>query len=143
MNGQPVADSNDLRNDVGLRERGSKITLTIIRKGEQDEITLEVGAARVAGSSGALAVPQLADVTITEIPVDHPAKGEVQCVYVAEVASGSPAWRFGLRSRDIITAINRKQVVSVGEFNRTAKATGGVLALDILRGDTNLFIAIQ
>ena len=143
VDGRAVIDGNDVRNIIGLRERGSKVKLTVIRKGERKEITIRVGAPHVAGLEGEAAIPQLAGVKISEIPSDHPARGSVLGVYAAEVAAGSPAWRLGLRSRDIILAVNRKPVGSVAEFERAAKASGDVLALNVLRGDTQLFIVVQ
>jgi S1-C subfamily serine protease len=95
LNGQPIRDGNDLRTRVGLRERGTKLTLGVIRKGKKVQISVRVGELRVTELSGANTVPQLAGVKITEIPSQHPSKGEVTGVMAAEVATGSPAWRAG------------------------------------------------
>ncbi|RMF00218.1 MAG: PDZ domain-containing protein, partial [Alphaproteobacteria bacterium] len=143
LNGRPLRDGNDLRNKVGLLERGSKVTLTIIRKGERKKVTVRVGKIARKVLAGDAAIPQLAGVKITEIPASHPRKGEVKGVLVAEVETGSPAWRLGLRSGDIILSVNQRKVNSVEEFEQAAKATGGVLALEILRGDTTLFLILR
>lgn len=143
VDGRPVRSGNDLRNSVGLRELGSKVTLGIIRDGKRKDITVQVDAPRLAELTAGSAIPKLAGVRITEIPSDHPARGEVKGVYAAEVAAGSPAWRLGLRSRDIILAVNQKPVATLTEFERAAKAAGDVLALNILRGDAQLFIVVQ
>ncbi|GAB4235567.1 MAG: DegQ family serine endoprotease [Methyloligellaceae bacterium] len=143
LNGRPLRDGNDLRNKVGLLERGSKVTLTIIRKGERKKVTVRVGKIARKVLAGDAAIPQLAGVKITEIPASHPRKGEVKGVLVAEVETGSPAWRLGLRSGDIILSVNQRKVTSVEEFEQAAKATGGVLALEILRGDTTLFLILR
>jgi S1-C subfamily serine protease len=79
----------------------------------------------------------------TEIPADHAAKEAVQGVYTAAVRAESPAWGIGLRKGDIIVAVNQKQVTSLTEFEQAAKAAGRVLALSILRGDTQLFVVVQ
>lgn len=143
LNGQPIRDGNDLRTRVGLQERGTRLTLGVIRKGEKILISVRVGEPQLAELSGDATIPQLAGVKITEIPPQHPAKGEVTGVMAADVATGSPAWRLGLRSGDIILAVNQTVVGSVSEFQRVAKAANGVLALEILRGDTSLFIVVQ
>lgn len=143
IDGRPVNRSNDVRNIVGLRERGSEVRFSIIRDGERMEVTVRVGEPRISELPGDATVPELAGVRITEIPDDHPQRGDVTGVYAAEVAPGSPAWRLGLRTGDIILAANRKPVRSVAEFRRAAKASKGVLALNVLRGDAMLFIVIR
>lgn len=143
LNDQTIRNGNDLRTRVGLRERGTKLTLGVIRKGEKLQVSVIVGDPKVTELSGDATVPQLAGVKITEIPPQHPAKGEVMGVLAADVATGSPAWRLGLRGGDIILAVNQTVVGSVSEFQRAAKAADGVLALEILRGDTSLFIVVQ
>lgn len=143
IDGRPVNHGNDVRNIVGLRERGSEIRFSINRDGERMEVTVRVGEQRIVELSGDTAIPQLAGVRITDIPKDHPQGNDVKGVYAAEVAAGSPAWRLGLRTGDIIIAVNRKNVNSVAEFERAAKASKGVLALNVLRGDAQLFIVVR
>jgi len=143
VDGDPVADSNDVRNSVGLRERGSTVQLSIIRKGERKEFTVRVGEPGVGQPAGPLTVPQLSGVQITELPPGHVAEGEVDGVYVADVSTESPAWRLGLRKGDIILAVNNRPVASLEAFEDAVSAAGRVLALDILRDNTELFIVIQ
>lgn len=142
VDGVTVADGNELRNNIGLRERGSDVRLTIQRKGARQDIAVRIGAPAVSESAAA-AVPQLAGLGLSGIPASHPAFDEVEGVYAADVAADSPAWQLGLRKGDIILAVNRQPVASVAEFEQAAKAAGRVLALNILRGDMELFIVVQ
>lgn len=143
LDGAPLLSSNQLRNKIGLREQGSEVGLTVIRDGERKQITVTVGKPQVASLDGEAAVPMLAGTKITEIPTGHPAKGDVKGVYAADVDPGSPAWRLGLRKGDIILAVNQAEISSVSEFERAAKTANGVLALNILRDGTQLFIVVQ
>ena len=61
---------------------------------------------------------------------------------MAEVEAGSPAAARGLRAGDVIVAVNRKPVRNVAEFQTALNEAGRVVALDVLRGDTSLFIII-
>ncbi len=142
VDGAAVADSNDVRNSFGLRERGSKVKLTIIRKGKRKEVTVRIGAPLVSKSAPEVSLPKLAGAKFTDIPTDHPAKAKWQGVHVADVAAESIAWRFGLRKGDIILAVNRNEIASLDEFEQAVKAAGRVLALDILRGDSRLFVVV-
>lgn len=80
LNGQSIHDGNDLRTLVGLRERGTKLTLGVIRKGKKLQVTVTVGDLKVTELSGYVTVSYLAGVKISEIPAQHPAKGEIMGV---------------------------------------------------------------
>ncbi len=88
-------------------------------------------------------MPQFAGARFTDIPEDHPAFGNVQGVLVADAAPGSPAWRFGLRRGDILLAVNRKPVGSVAQLETVARGVVRVVALNVLRGGTELFLAMR
>lgn len=143
MDGKQLLSSNQLRNGVGLRERGSDVNFTVIRDGKRSVVSVRVGKPEVAELDAQSAVPLLAGTKITDIPEQHRAKGEVRGVFAAEVAAGSPSWRLGLRKGDIILAVNQQSVSTVGEFEQAAKSASGVIALNVLRGDTQLFIVVQ
>jgi serine protease Do/serine protease DegQ len=143
IDGQKVANGKDVRNAVGLRERGTRLKLTVIRDAKEQTFSVRVGRRSVTSLEGGSAIPQLAGVRITEIPENHSRKGDELGVYVASVEAGSTAWRHGVRQGDIILAVNRRAVSSVADFERVAKASPGVLALGILRGNARLFIVVQ
>jgi Do/DeqQ family serine protease len=48
MDGQPVLDANDVRNRIGLKERGSTVQMTVARMSETRTITVHVGGLRAA-----------------------------------------------------------------------------------------------
>ena len=144
INGRSVASSNDVRNRVGLLERGTRINLAIIRDGKARKVTVTIGAIPKAEAAAGSAIPQLSGATLGEIPADHPASGHVTGVLVETVERGSPAYLLGLRSGDIITAINRRKVSSLGDLQKVAKAANGsALALNIWRNGTELFIIVR
>ncbi len=143
VDGVTLHNSNELRNIVGLRELGAKLKLTIIRNGRERVIPVRIGKSYPQTVSGRSTVPLLSGATITDIPADHPMKGDVSGVLVAQVTPGSPAWRYGLRRGDIIMAVNQRPVPNLSAFARIAKAAGDVLALNILRGDIELLIVAR
>ncbi|NNF79892.1 MAG: DegQ family serine endoprotease [Rhizobiales bacterium] len=143
VDGQGIDDSNDLRNLVGLRERGDRIAITIVRKGTERQLSVTVGEARSAALQAGDGLPQLSGARIGSIPADHPRHGEVDGVMVRDLATGSPAWRLGLRQGDIILSVNQRAVQTISDFERAAKEADGVLALNILRGDTEIFVIAQ
>jgi membrane-associated protease RseP (regulator of RpoE activity) len=142
IDGQPVADANEVRNRIGLRERGSTVELTIWRVGKSQTVKLTVAEPRAAAVDIS-AIAQFGGARFTDIPVEHPSRGKVAGALVAEVLAGSPAWRLGLRTGDIIAAVNQQPIKSAEELAEVTKSVPGVLALSILRGDAQLFIVAQ
>ena len=62
---------------------------------------------------------------------------------VADVERGSRAWHNNIRPGDVIIAINRERVQSVDELSRALRRTGRSIAVDIIRGKSQLLIVIQ
>ncbi|HXF54424.1 MAG TPA: DegQ family serine endoprotease [Hyphomicrobiaceae bacterium] len=143
IEGKQVGDANDVRNRIGLMERGREVKLTYYRAGRTATTTVKVGAPRAQAVEGASAIPQLEGARFADIPADHPARGSVEGVLVIQVEAGSPAWRLGLRSGDIVIGVNQRPIKSAGDFEKVVRGHRGVLALNVLRGDTQLFIVAQ
>ncbi len=101
IDGHYVTDANDLRNGIGLKERGSVIEITHYRKAQTQSVKLSIAEDRAAVLDGGGLVRQLAGARFTEIPADHPRKGRIDGLLVAEVQAGSMGWRVGLRSGEI------------------------------------------
>jgi Do/DeqQ family serine protease len=143
IDGKPVANANDVRNRVGLRERGSKVDVTYYREGRTHTATITIGEPKVAAADVHSAAPQLAGARFVELSPDHPANGRSEGLLATEVQAGSPAWRVGLRAGDVVVAVNRQPVRSIADLEDATKKNPGVLALNILRGDAQLFIVAQ
>jgi S1-C subfamily serine protease len=86
-------------------------------------------------------VRQLAGARLTNVPL--PSKNKVEGVYVADVEAGSPAARLGLRTGDIIVAVNQNPVRSVAELEAAGRTAASILALSIQRGDAQLVIVAE
>ncbi|MCP5153205.1 MAG: DegQ family serine endoprotease [Ectothiorhodospiraceae bacterium] len=145
-NGRPVESSSDLRNRVGLARVGEEVELDILRGGERRRMRVAIGRADGTGgraSVGEVDTPQLAGATFRDLRQGDPRYGEVAGVLVAEVAQGSPAARAGLQPGDVMLAVNRQRVRSTEELAAVLASKPPVLAMNILRGDTQLFVVIQ
>ncbi|MFO1351524.1 MAG: DegQ family serine endoprotease [Gammaproteobacteria bacterium] len=138
INGREVRNSADLRNRIGLARAGSGVEIVFVREGDQRSLRVKLGA----GSAKAeLAEPsddssQLAGALFKD---SEDGKG----VIVADVQPDSPAAYYGLRPDDLIVAVNRKPVNSVAELKKVLESANRVLALNVQRGDTALFIIVQ
>ena len=138
-----ISNSSDLRNRLGLMVRGSTVKLTYYRDGKRRDASVTIGELDKTALAGDETIPLFAGATFTAIPMDHPAKESVSGVFVARVEPGSPAWASGLREGDIILAVNRQTVSSVKDLRGIAKNKPSVLALNILRNNSQLFVVIR
>jgi serine protease Do/serine protease DegQ len=144
VNEEPIEGSSDLRNKIGLRRVGEKVTLSIIRNGEKQDISMDIGAVDESVAEAAVKeVPKLDGMTVGNIPDTHPLHGEVKGVLVLTVNADSTAYSAGLREGDVITSVNREPVTTPAEFAEAAKKSNGSLLLNVRRGDGALFILIR
>lgn len=144
VNGRPIYDSGDLRNAIGLMRVGSDVELTVLREGSERVLVARLGEEGRASTRQQAAVnPVLAGAEFEELQPGMEGYGLVEGVAVADVAPGSPAAQVGLRSGDIIMAVNRKAVTSVDGLVRAIEDAGPVLALNLLRNGAELFIVVR
>ena len=144
LNGKAVANSNDVRNRIGLLVRGSRVNLEIIRNGRQMTIPVTIGKSAITKMEGGGTIPQLSGASLSDIPNDHPAKNHLKGVLIVSVEPGSPAALAGIRNGDIITAINRQPVTSLEDLRKIAQLSQqGAVALNIWRNGSELFIFVR
>ena len=147
-----MTNTSQFRAYVASKMPGDTIRLNILRDGQNQLITVEVGevtpeqAAAAAGSRGLMdrtgfAVGELTTERMQQLNIRSGVRG----VVVEEIDSESSAYRNNLRQNDVIMAVNRRAVRNVSEFNQlvgTAE-TGQVILLQVLRGRQTTFIAFE
>lgn len=141
-NGDLVNSAADLRNAVGLVERGSEVELTILRNGDEETLTVEVADFGADSMAGGAAVPELAGARLANIPEEHPAHGRIEGVLVETVQENSSAAGIGLQDGDIIIGVNRHPVRSLSELEAFADAVDRIAALNVVRGNTARFLVV-
>ena len=151
FDGQPVSDSNDLRNRVASSIPGGHAAVTLIRNGREEtkSVTLgELSSTRLAsyngeeGSSGdrfgLTAEPVTPDVANQMgLQVKHG-------LVVDNVAPASVASDAGLQSGDVIVEVNHRPVNTLEQFREAVGANSGRPALLLVnRQGNDLFIALS
>ncbi|MFC3121303.1 DegQ family serine endoprotease [Agaribacter flavus] len=134
IDGNEVGSFSELRGKVGSLGAGTEVKLEIFRNGEKLEFDVVLGAAEDILAEAKEIHPAL------EGAVFESAEGSV---IVSEVAERSPAARIGLRADDVIVGVNRRRVSSIAEFSRRVEDSEGVIALNVKRGSSSLFIIIR
>lgn len=145
VNGTKVESSRDLRNSIGLVRVGEEIELDVEREQRRIQLNVRVGGADVgARLGGAVDVPSaLQGAMLRELEQGDPAYGRIEGVIAAEVERGSQAARNGIRPGDVIVAVNRRRVRNTKELEGAFEQAGQVLALNIVRGNGQLYIVIR
>lgn len=135
IDGTPVLSFAELAAKVGTIGAGRNVTLTILRDGDERQVDVELEK-RVADQIEAASVhPGLQGAELTS--------DDRQGIRVTSVESGSPAERIGLRENDVILAVNRQPVSSNRELQQAIQNSRGVIALNLRRGNTQLYLVLQ
>jgi S1-C subfamily serine protease len=137
VDGRRIANNRELANAIGLKGSGETVRIEYIREGSAKTATAELGQRTAEQASGAdihdgLAGAQFAISSATT-------SGGIE---VASVEEGSSAAQRGLRSGDIITAVNRQPVQNLQQLQQIA-AGNRILFLLVRRGDRQLMLQIR
>jgi len=136
LNGKPISSFAALRAEVGSMPVGSKVTLGLLREGKPVSVNLELqqSSQTQVDSSSIFSGIEGADMSN---------KGADKGVVVSEVKANSPAARIGLKKGDVIIGANQQPVKNIAELRKILDSKPNVLALNIQRGDTTLYLLMQ
>ena len=143
VNEAKVAGSRELRNSIGLVRVGDDIALDVQREQRRMRLDVRVGGAAETGAGAVEAPPALQGATLRDLEQGDAAYGRIEGVLAADVEPGSPAARNGIRPGDVIVAVNRRRVRDSEELESAFEQAGRVLALNIVRGNGQLYIVIR
>ena len=152
LNGQPIADSNALRNRIASSQPGSFVTIGIVRDGDDRSLTATLdelertadsrpnrgGQPSAEGPFGLTVAPLTADAA-RELGVDAESG-----LVVREVAPDSAAANAGLQVDDIIEQADHKVVTTASELRAVIEASPERPALLLVhRKDETLFLTVK
>ncbi|ACS86582.1 serine endoprotease DegP [Musicola paradisiaca] len=138
LNGKAISSFAALRAQVGSLPVGSSLSLGLIRDGKPVtvNVTLQQSAQTQVASGNLNSAIEGAELSNTQV---NGQKG----VRVDQVKPGSAAARIGLKPDDVILGVNQQPVENIGELRKIIDSKPPVLALNIRRGDTVLYLLIQ
>jgi serine protease Do len=153
VNGEPIANANDLRLKIGNMAPNSKIDLKVLRDGKPAMVTMTLGdfptnqaeAEATPGKSN----DALNGVTVENITPDVANQLKLnagtQGVVVEQIDPSSKAADSSLQPGDVIQEVNHQAVNNTTQFNeamRNAKAGQPVLLLINRNGET-MYVAVS
>jgi serine protease Do len=151
VNGEPVKDGNDLRNEVAQLLPGTKATITLLRDGKPQTVTATLAELQARGRTGGPPPTAGEDSTGVGMSVEPLTAARAEQlgvraktgVVVAGVQRSSRAAHAGLQAGDVIEEVDRTPVASADAL-RTALTSGDRPALLLVhRGGTTLFLTLS
>ncbi|WP_038908776.1 serine endoprotease DegP [Dickeya oryzae] len=138
MNGKTISSFSALRAQIGSLPVGSKLTLGLIRDGKplSVDVTLQQSTQSQVESGNLNSAIEGAELSNTQVDGQ---KG----VKVEKVKPNSAAAKIGLKPDDVILGVNQQPVENIGELRKIIDSKPPVLALNIRRGGSDLYLLIQ
>ena len=154
VNGQPVKDARDLAKRIGGLAPGANVKLTIISKGAEKTVSLNLGElprdqkqARAKSDDGDTSGTQVPRLGLSLAPAGSVAGAGGDGVVVTQVDPDGPAAAQGFRTGDVILDVAGKKVTSPDEVRKAfADARSGgkrTVLLRVKSGENTRFLAVQ
>ncbi len=147
VEGQKILDSKELQQVISHKKPGEKVRLSVMRKGEKKELTVELSKfpAKLAAATEAPEKTQnILGFSVDEIPGEM-ARPDEKGVIIADIEMGSPADKGGLLKGDIILEVNMQEVESVADFVVIVSELkpGQWVSFYIRRGEQTFYKAVK
>ena len=136
LNGKPISSFAALRAEVGSMPIGSKVTLGLLRDGKAVNVSLELQQSSQNQVDSSTIFSGIEGAEMSN-------KGADKGVVVNNVKANSPAARIGLKKGDVIMGANQQPVKNTAELRKILDSKPSVLALNIQRGDTAIYLLMQ
>ena len=136
VRGQPVKGAGELRYAIGMLKVGDAVEIGVLREGRPQK--LQATLREVAQLADASTIHRaLAGADLADAP-----EGAGGGVVVRGVQQGSPAAQAGLRTDDLIVAVNRSRVANLAQLGEAARDQASIL-LQLRRGNQLLILPLR
>lgn len=136
LNGKPISSFAALRAQVGTMPIGSKISLGLLREGKPVTVSLELQQSSQNQVDSSTIFSGIEGAEMSN-------KGQDKGVVVNNVKANSPAAMIGLKKGDVIVGANQQAIKNIAELRKILDSKPSVLALNIQRGDSSIYLLMQ
>jgi serine protease Do/serine protease DegQ len=137
VNDKNVKSFNELRGKIGSIGAGKSVKLTVIKSSGKEKTYKIILKKADSASIEPASIHRMLDGAELSNNVDG------YGVNVDSVGDDSPAQVIGLEDNDIISGVNRKRVTNIAELREYLAENKGMSLLNVIRGNTNLYIRIR
>lgn len=128
--------AGQLRSQIGIKEVGEEVTLTVLRDGKVKKLKVEIGEPQELSSLSHKLHSLLEGSSFENNP-------DGDGVVVAGLSRNSRAAYSGLRPGDIITGANRKRVTDLESFKKALSLNQQSVLLQISRNGRPMYLVIR
>jgi serine protease Do/serine protease DegQ len=137
LNGKKVKGSHQIRNIIGLLQIGDEVQVGLIRAGNKQSITAQIGKPKRPQLKGDSLHKTLKGTILTGSQ-----RGQVEGVLFAAIDNQSYAWKNGLRPGDVIVSANRYRVRNLDQLSQVVDPRRALL-INIQRGSEAFFLILK
>ena len=138
LNNKPLSSFAALRAEVGSLPIGTKMELGLLRDGKPLKVTVELMQSTQDKVQSATIYTGIEGADLSNSDV-----GGLKGVKVDNVQAGSAAARIGLKKGDMILGVNQQRINNLGELRKLLDTKPSVLALNVKRGDSSIYLLMQ
>ena len=138
MDGKPVDSFAELRAKIATTGAGRTVKLGLIRDGK--EISVEVKLKN--GNESNTEAKSLHPALDGAILINGDVKGQ-KGVLIDSIAKNSPAARLSLQEGDLITGVNKTRINNISDLRKIIDSNPSAIALNIIRGDSRLYLILR
>ena len=137
-----IADAGGLRNTIGLYRADQEVVIRYIRDEKEETMKIRLKPIDPPQKQGLKLSERLEGVRLEDIDDQDGPQGE-RGVRVVEVAQDSRAFQAGLRDGDLIISVNKQPIYGLKDVEASISDDDTMLLLNIIRGNSGLFIVIR
>ncbi|KGJ98976.1 Do family serine endopeptidase [Thalassotalea sp. ND16A] len=136
VNDRKVRSFNELRGKIGSIGAGKTVELTLLRDGDEKTVEVTLKAAPDANIAAVNLHPMLKGAKLSS-------NAQGPGVMVNDVDANSPAAAVGLQKGDVIAGVNRSRINNLAALRGALEQIQGVVALNVMRGNTELYLMMR
>ncbi len=141
LNDNKIKNQHDFDNQEGLFELQTDILITYIRNEKIKHTKTTIDSFDRKEFAGRDLHKLLAGAHFINLPARL--KSNYQGVLIDEIQRGSPAWNQGLRSGDLITSANKKQVLNLKQLKLILDKSHKTPILNVYRNYRNYILVLE
>ncbi|MEO5624434.1 MAG: Do family serine endopeptidase [Dokdonella sp.] len=142
LNGKTIAGEQDLHNIEGLTAPGAAVVVGLLRDGNALTINTALKASEMSIVKGETLDARLAGIQFSDVG-DGARRQGIGGVSVSRIAETSAAYVNGLRSGDVVVAVNRRDLSGTSDFSKLVAVHPRQLLLTLLRGQEAYYLLLQ
>ncbi|MBD8513097.1 Do family serine endopeptidase [Photobacterium sp. CAU 1568] len=139
VNDKEIRTFSELRAKIATLGAGKDVNLGVLRDGKEKEFNVTLQEAEMSNLKADHLHESLTGAEFSNTTADDNTKG----VKVTKIDPQSLAARYGLKEGDIIIGLNRQPIGNLGQLRKALDSKPSVLALEIRRGNNELYLIIR